>query len=772
MALRLETLGTFRIVRDGREVDCPPDVALPCALLVYLGLESGAERGEVLDVFWPDQARGRAAPRLDRLLAELETLVPGAVTARGSRLEVSDAVEVDALEMCDACREGDTARAMALHDSPFLGPTPPAVSRAFDDWMAGWSEHLEDMYLRARRRGGWRARFGAVARRIRDRHVVPWTLAYIAGSWIVLEAANLLSESYGWERDPVPTLFLLLAFGVLTTITLAWFHGAAGWQRVTRTELAVHLGILVAFLVTVSTVPPPDIIRSGDDPPPVTHVAVLPIGAGGDGTRPTALAADLTERIVRALDAVPALTVLSASGVPSGANGSVEAMEVPIDVPGAGAVAIGRLTILGDSLSLSIRLLDPGTREYLGSWGFTRPTDPAPSVAAWASEVADSIRLSIGSEVRHRRLVQGATVPAALTLYQQARTIMEAEAAAQWIEERERGVGLLEEADSLAARAERLDPDWAAPTLLRAEIADVKSRLLGGAGSRDLDVLQEAVEHATRALDRGADSAAALEIRGSLELTMARHADVEQARGLLSRADTDLRKAVRLDGERSRAWWALSRLMAQRGSNEGAYEFAEEAYQADSFLELAVPVLEQLVGASLNLRRIDEAIRWWEELRRVTPSDQGVHQKHLLILASITDAEPEHVDAALASTDSLAALGLVERRDSWIAHGHMMTAIVAASAGLPDSAEALIRRARPVMQQGNETVRAAAAYFEAVARLRMGDRDAAIPLLRRYVEILPSSAQGLATDWWFEDLRGDPRFTALFTRPTEAASGG
>jgi tetratricopeptide (TPR) repeat protein len=287
-------------------------------------------------------------------------------------------------------------------------------------------------------------------------------------------------------------------------------------------------------------------------------------------------------------------------------------------------------------------------------------------------------------------------------------------------------------------------------------------------------VLQSAIDHATRALGRsanGSDSAAALEALGSLRLAMARYEERERAALLLEDAETDLRSAVRLDEARPKAWEALSRLAEHRGDDAQAYEYAAKAYEFDSFLEIADVALARLVYTSLDLRRIDQAFHWWRELQEVNPGDQGVHMTHLYILASLEDPGLDRVDEALASTDSVAELGIAERRDAWRAWGHMLTAIVLASAGRPDSAKVLIAGARPVMEADTKSMRDQALYLEAVALARSGDAAGAIALLRRYIEAVPSGAQRLGSDPWLEVLWGDPQFRALYETPTEAVTG-
>jgi uncharacterized membrane-anchored protein len=100
-------------------------------------------------------------------------------------------------------------------------------------------------------------------------------------------------------------------------------------------------------------------------------------------------------------------------------------------------------------------------------------------------------------------------------------------------------------------------------------------------------------------------------------------------------------------------------------------------------------------------------------------------------------------------------------RESNRLYGQMLVALVLARAGLQDSARAVAVRARgdattdPTRDQ---------ALYEALVRTQLGDHDEAMQLLSTYVAVNPQMRDGIAKDqtWLLKDLRGDPRFVALF----------
>src|SRR3546814_2639943 len=86
---------------------------------------------------------------------------------------------------------------------------------------------------------------GDFLQRLRQRKLVQWSLAYLAGAWVLLQVLALAAESFGW-----PALAMRIAFGIITlgfviTLVPAWYHGERGVQKVGGTELLLLALVLV-----------------------------------------------------------------------------------------------------------------------------------------------------------------------------------------------------------------------------------------------------------------------------------------------------------------------------------------------------------------------------------------------------------------------------------------------------------------------------------------------------------------------------------------------
>ncbi|NIP82519.1 MAG: hypothetical protein GWM90_26180, partial [Gemmatimonadetes bacterium] len=164
---------------------------------------------------------------------------------------------------------------------------------------------------------------------------------------------------------------------------------------------------------------------------------------------------------------------------------------------------------------------------------------------------------------------------------------------------------------------------------------------------------------------------------------------------------------------------------------------------------------------SIEVKAFDDATRWCDEGRRRFPDSGSFIEARLLLLASNVGPEPD-IDSVWTTAAALEASLPPQRRERWRPNGLMYVAAGIARAGLPDSAEAVVRRARELDRGGDPYLD----YYEAHVRLRLGQVDAALRLLGRYIDQRPRERAYLANDWWWEELFLDPRFARLVAEPS------
>ncbi|MGI8727610.1 MAG: hypothetical protein ACR2K6_08040, partial [Solirubrobacterales bacterium] len=90
--------------------------------------------------------------------------------------------------------------------------------------------------------------------RIKQRKLFQWAVAYLAGSWLVLQLLDLLSDAFGWPARVQQIAIVLLGIGFFAALVVAWYHGEQGRQKIGGMELLMLAGILLVAGVAVAWV--------------------------------------------------------------------------------------------------------------------------------------------------------------------------------------------------------------------------------------------------------------------------------------------------------------------------------------------------------------------------------------------------------------------------------------------------------------------------------------------------------------------------------------
>src|SRR5258706_10455811 len=91
-------------------------------------------------------------------------------------------------------------------------------------------------------------RLSLLWRRVNDRKIVQWSVAYVALAYGVQHGVTLTSEAFDWPHTVERISMLLLTLGLPVVMTLAWYHG----ERASRSISGPELSILSVLLVGVS----------------------------------------------------------------------------------------------------------------------------------------------------------------------------------------------------------------------------------------------------------------------------------------------------------------------------------------------------------------------------------------------------------------------------------------------------------------------------------------------------------------------------------------
>lgn len=456
------------------------------------------------------------------------------------------------------------------------------------------------------------------------------------------------------------------------------------------------------------------------------------------------LASGLTEMLISQLGQVRALDVVSRNGVRPYRDRAVPFDSLAADLR-AGSVVEGSVQRSGDSVRVTVQLIDANTRAHLESRSLTYVLDSGSLFAledAVAAEVGRLLRRRVGREVRLSELRRRARSPRALELVLRAGQAREDAAyLARGTHGRDvrSALRMLGTADSLLALAEREDRAWPEPAVLRGWVGLERSRLMPGPPRA---ALLQVARRAEAVLRRDPGSIDARELRGAVLWRMVVAAP-EAARGQpwLAHAERDLRAVVAADPGRASAWARLSQLLRVGGDLAEAELAARRAHQEDAYLEAAEMGPERMYRVALALGDFPRAGHWCAEGRRQFPGDFRFRDCALVLQARDPSVPPVPDSAwnllaqgnRLDPPSAAAAAG----RPYPAVFRQMMVAAVLARAGLGDSARAVTARARRSVESDAE-LQVNLLWDDAFVSLSLGDRARAATLLDRFVAARPA----------------------------------
>src|SRR6266699_6892890 len=88
-------------------------------------------------------------------------------------------------------------------------------------------------------------RLSLLWRRINDRKIVQWSIAYVALAYGIQHGVVLTAEAFLWPHAIQEISMLVLAFGLPVVMTFAWYHGMRASRRISGPELTIISLLLV-----------------------------------------------------------------------------------------------------------------------------------------------------------------------------------------------------------------------------------------------------------------------------------------------------------------------------------------------------------------------------------------------------------------------------------------------------------------------------------------------------------------------------------------------
>jgi TolB-like protein len=308
--------------------------------------------------------------------------------------------------------------------------------------------------------------------RVKEHKVVQWSLGYLGVALALAQAHELVAAAFGWPAIMGRVLMVTLIVGFPIAVTVAWYHGHRGLQKISAGELAiVSLLLLIGalfFSVAVRpsienaveqsaptaafTAPAPsamnDVPSVATDAPATLPnlVAVLPCESISVSPADPNFAAGLHEEIIQRLGKLQNLNVMPRRAMLPYADRQLSVAQIAAELR-ARALLDCTVRYANDRLRVTANLLDASGTATL--WSDIYDNDFADVFAIQADiamNVANALAVEFSPEERNLIATPASVSPLAYKLY------LEAIAA----------VGM-EPTIALHKRAIEADPNFAAP---------------------------------------------------------------------------------------------------------------------------------------------------------------------------------------------------------------------------------------------------------------------------------------------------------------------
>ena len=606
---------------------------------------------------------------------------------------------------------------------------------------------------------------------LKERRIAQFLLTYCAGGWIILQVADQLGQNSVLPEIAYRIVLTFVVCAFPGALIVSWFHGAKGRQTVPAIEKWLLVGVALLALaasgfvlresVAQGNVPTGLAALTPDRDP--RRVAVLYFDTRGGGEDSEFLAAGLTEALIDELSTVDALHVVSKNGSQLFRDTDAKPDSIGRTL-GVGTLVEGLVAVAGERVRVSVAMVESRSGKQLESTEIERPrADLFDLQDELARQVAEFLRIEIGTEVGEIEARSRTTVVAAWEMYQRAQLSARAGDSLSAAGDSRGAARELERADSLLANAETLDPLWLGLTVERAWLAYTQARLGGFDRIHNEKWIATGIGHADNALQRAPNDARALEIRATLEYWRLLSNLSEDPQESIQRAEAWYRDAIAAQPKAAFALTSLSHLLVRKGENTEAKLKAQQSYEADPFLRNANQTLWRLFTTSWELQDDQEARSWCSEGLRRFPGDYRFRQCQLMMYA--LPQQPPDVSDAWAQYRDFVALSPPQVQGFNEKKGLMYMAMALVRANLPDSANAIAIRGRAGTEI--DPVRELA-QLEAIVRNWLGQYDAAADRLALYLTANPgtreayrSGAEQGEVQWYLRELVDQPAFRRL-----------
>lgn len=565
----------------------------------------------------------------------------------------------------------------------------------------------------------------ALLERLKQRKLGQWSLAYLAGAWLLLQVLSLLAQPFGWPDDVVRIGAVVAAIGFLVVLVLAWYHGERGAQRVTGMELLMLTALLVLTGAAVSLVharmrPATSAGRVSAEAVTQGSIAVLPFANVSADREQKYFADGLTDELLSVLGQIPELHVAARTS-----SFALAGKQLPAD---SIARALHVATLLegsvrkdGMQVRINAELVDAKSGFAIWQGTFDRDLKDVFQVQDDISHaIVSALRVKLAGGRDTAALIREETRDAKAHLY-----VLEGLHLVTL-----RTMAELSQAEGLFKEAIQRDPRYARAYAGLASVHWLQGYYRFKAPALAYGSARTEAEQALRLDSTTAEA----------HVVLGRIADIHDWD--FGRAEREFRRAVELNPSLSDAYALHAWLLMRLGRRQESLADALHATELDPLSPSAVNTLAVMYMYAGDAARCIDLTR---EAIALAPRAAVLRAN----LAEALSYAGRHAEA-LVTADSLLALAPDD------ALAKPVVAYVYARAGRRARGEQLLREA----EQRPET----SPYMLAVVNAGLGDRARLLTYLEEAVRRHDDFVSDLGVDPVLADYRSDPRVEALIAR--------
>ncbi|MEJ2319336.1 MAG: hypothetical protein P8Y21_08315 [Gemmatimonadales bacterium] len=223
-------------------------------------------------------------------------------------------------------------------------------------------------------------------REIRERRLLAYMGAYLITGFAAMEGVDQLISYQILPSVAYPVALVIYLFGILGSLTFAWYHGEKGRQETSRRELSIHATLVVLAVLTAVYVARADLaeqerermrlagleqLSPTEDP---RRIAVMYFEDRSPEGDLAYLADGVTETLIDELSEIDALSVVSRNGSQlfRGTDASLDSISNTLQV---GTLVEGTVAESGEGYRVTVQMVDAATGEQVGSRRLERPRD-------------------------------------------------------------------------------------------------------------------------------------------------------------------------------------------------------------------------------------------------------------------------------------------------------------------------------------------------------------------------------------------------------------